>query len=314
MSFTAQDVANLRQKTGAGMMECKNALKEASGNFERAREILRQKGLTAANKKADKIALEGIVISNISNDKKTGSIAEINSQTDFVAKNESFQELARTIINAIVANKPKSINELLSLKEKNTPIQELISTNIATTGENIQVRRFETFELGSNSGIIGTYIHPVGNKIGVLVKLHTKQETPTCIVELEQLAKDIAMHIAACQPQAEYIDKNQIPKEVIESEKRIELGKEDLAKKPKEIAEKIVQGRLDKILSQRCLLDQPYIKDPSVTIEKLIQDKSKKLNIDVQITKFVRYNVGEAAEENLSLGTQAYKETSTITS
>ena len=312
MSFTAQDVANLRQKTGAGMMECKNALKEASGNFERAREILRQKGLTAASKKADKIALEGIVISKISSDKKTGSIAEINSQTDFVAKNESFQELSRTIIDAIVSNKPKSIDQLLNLKVQNTQIREIISTKIASTGENIQLRRFEIFELGSNDGIIGTYIHPVGNKIGVLVKLLTKQSSVTCIVELEQLAKDIAMHIAACQPQAEYIDKNKIPKEIIESEKRIELGKEDLAKKPKEIAEKIVQGRLDKLLAQRCLLDQPYIKDPSITIEKLILDKNKKLNIDIQVAQFIRYNVGEALETDLS-SDQASKVTSTIT-
>lgn len=298
MTFTAKDVAELRQKTGAGMMECKNALKEALGNIEKAGEILRQKGLIAATKKAEKTALEGIVASKISSDKKTGVIAEINTQTDFVAKNDSFLDLTKTILDAILNNKSKSIDDLLKIKTNGTPISELISSKIATIGENIQVRRFLICELNDLSGIIGTYIHPIGNKIGVLVKLITKQSTVTCAVELEELAKNIAMHIAASQPQAEYVDKTNIPQEIIENEKRIELGKEDLAKKPKEIALKIVQGRLDKILAQRCLLHQPYIKDPSITIEKLITDKGNQLNIDIQVGNFVRYNVGETTERS----------------
>ena len=297
MTFSAKDVADLRQKTGAGMMECKNALKEALGNIEKAGEILRQKGIVAASKKAEKTALEGIVASKISDDKKTSVILEINTQTDFVAKNDSFLDLSKIILDVILKTKPKNLDELLKAKHNGTPISELISSKIATTGENIQVRRFLMCELNNSNGIIGTYIHPIGNKIGVLVKLTTKQSPEASKNELEQLAKDIAMHIAASQPQAEYIDKSNIPAEIIENEKRIELGKEDLAKKPKEIAEKIVQGRLDKILAQRCLLYQPYIKDPSVTIEKLITDKSKQLNIDIQVGNFVRYNVGEAIEQ-----------------
>ena len=297
MTFSAKDVADLRQKTGAGMMECKNALKEALGNIEKAGEILRQKGIVAASKKAEKTALEGIVASKISDDKKTSVILEINTQTDFVAKNDSFLDLSKIILDVILKTKPKNLDELLKAKHNGTPISELISSKIATTGENIQVRRFLMCELNNSNGIIGTYIHPIGNKIGVLVKLTTKQSPEASKNELEQLAKDIAMHIAASQPQAEYIDKSNIPAEIIENEKRIELGKEDLAKKPKEIAEKIVQGRLDKILAQRCLLYQPYIKDPSITIEKLITDKSKQLNIDIQVGNFVRYNVGEAIEQ-----------------
>ena len=301
MTFTAKDVSDLRQKTGAGIMECKNALKEANGNQERAGEILRQKGLIQAAKKAEKTALEGIVASKISNDKKSGVIAEINTQTDFVAKNDSFLELAKVILDISLTNKPRTIDELLKIKSDGSSISELISSKIATTGENIQVRRFLVYELKNETGVIGTYIHPVGNKIGVLVKLTTNQSSPTCIVELEELAKNISMHIAASQPQAEFIDKTKIPKEIIENERRIELGKEDLAKKPKEIAEKIVQGRLDKILSQRCLLDQPYIKDQTITIEKLIKDKSKELNTDIKVSSFVRYNVGEAIEKAPSL-------------
>ena len=296
MTFTAKDVADLRQKTGAGMMECKNALKEASGDVERAKEILRQKGLLTAGKKADKVALEGIVTSKISSDKKNGVIVEINTQTDFVAKNDQFLELAKTILEAALVNKPKNVDELLKTKEKGVAISELISSKIAAIGENIQIRRFSIFELNNGYGTIGTYIHPVGNKIGVLVKLATQQDHVICASELEGLAKDISMHIAAVQPQAEYIDRTNISKEIIENEKRIEMGKEDVVKKPTEIAQKIVQGRVDKILSQRCLLDQPYIKDPTITIEKLIKDKGKQYNIDIKVTEFVRYNVGEAHE------------------
>ena len=296
MAFTAKDVADLRQKTGAGMMECKNALNDANGDVERAAEILRQKGLIAAAKKAEKTALEGIVASKISNDKKCGILVELNTQTDFVAKNESFLELSRIILDSALANKPKNIDELLKMKSNGTSISELISNRIATIGENIQLRRFELFDLNTQNGVIGTYIHPVGNKIGVLIKLTTSSNT----TEIEDLSRNIAMHIAASQPQAEYIDKTKIPKEIIENEKRIELGKEDLAKKPKEIAEKIVQGRLDKLLSQRCLLEQPYIKDQNLTIEKLISDKGKQLNLNIQVTEFIRYNVGETLEKTSS--------------
>lgn len=305
MTFTAKDVAMLRQKTGAGMMECKSALQEANGNQERAREILRQKGLIQAAKKADKTALEGIVASKITNDKKAGVIIEINSQTDFVTKNESFLNLSRTILDYALTNKPKNLDELLNIKTQEGSIKDLISQHIAIIGENIQLRRFELFELKDKAGIIGTYIHPVGNKIGVLVKFITKQSSVSCAVELEELIKNIAMHIAASQPQPEFISKVDIPKGTIENERRIELGKEDLAKKPKEIAEKIVQGRLDKILAQRCLLDQPYIKDQAITIEKLLQDKGKKLNMEIQVDRFVRYNVSETIENKSSEGTKS---------
>ncbi len=300
MTFTAKDVADLRQKTGAGMMECKNALKDANGDVERAAEILRQKGLIAAAKKAEKTALEGIVTSKISNDKKCGAIIELNTQTDFVAKNESFLELAKIILDSGLTSKPKDIDEVLKIKHGGTQISDLISNRIATIGENIQLRRYELFDLNTENGIIGTYIHPVGNKIGVLVKLVTNSNPSSCVTEMEELARNVAMHIAASQPQADYIDKTKIPKEIIENEKRIELGKEDLAKKPKEIAEKIVQGRLDKILSQRCLLEQPYIKDQNMTIEKLISDKGKQLNLTIQVVQFIRYNVGETLEKTSS--------------
>lgn len=300
MTFTAKHVAELRQKTGAGMMECKSALTEANGNLEKAAEILRQKGLAAAAKKADKTALEGIVASKISDDKKSGVIVELNTQTDFVAKNELFIDLSKTILETILTNKPKNLDVLLTLKVNGTPLSELISSKVATISENIQLRRFELFEVVSGNGIVGNYIHPVGNKIGVLVKLSMNSDPTKHIKELEELAKNIAMHIAASQPQAEYIDKSKIPPTVIENEKRIELGKEDLLKKPKEIAEKIVQGRLEKLLSQRCLMDQPYIKDQNITIEKLIKDNGKQLNLEIAFAQFIRYNVGETLEKTSS--------------
>ncbi len=296
MTFTAKDVADLRVKTGAGMMECKNALTESNGNMEKAGELLRQKGLAAAAKKAEKTTLEGIVASKLSPDKKSGAILELNTQTDFVAKNEKFIELSVIMLDAVLNNKPSSLEQMLAAKSNGTPISEIVSSRIATIGENIQPRRFELFQAGSENGVVGTYIHPVGNKIGVLVKLITSSNAP--VNELEELAKNIAMHVAASQPQPEYIDSTTVPKDVIENERRIELGKEDLAKKPKEIAEKIVQGRLEKVLAQRCLMSQPYIKDPNVTIEKLIKEKSKQLNTEIKVAQFVRYNVGEVLEKD----------------
>lgn len=296
MTFSAQDVVKLRQKTGAGMMECKNALKESNGDLERASEILRQKGLIAAASKAEKSSDEGIVISKISDDHSLGAIIEINSQTDFVAKNELFQELAKSIAAAVVDKKPKNIDELLKLKINNETISNLISDKIAKIGENIKVRRFTIFESKDSNGTIGSYIHPVGNKIGVLVQLSTSSKINSN--EMVTLAKDICMHIAASQPQPEYIDKSQIPQDVIEREKKVELGKEDLAKKPQDIKEKIVKGRLDKLLAQKCLLEQPYIKDANITIDALIKDKSKELNTEIKVVQFVRYNVGESIEKS----------------
>ena len=295
--FTAKDVASLRQKTGAGMMECKAALTESNGNLDKASEILRQKGLVAAAKKTEKLVLEGIVAGKIQEDKKSGVILELNTQTDFVAKNEKFIELSNQLLELILKSKPKTIEEILSLKTNNSSVSEMISSNIAVIGENIQLRRFEILDLKNDTGYVGMYIHPVGNKIGVVIKLNTSKELSSTN-ELEELARNLAMHIAASQPQPEYIDRSAIPSEVIENEKRIELGKEDVSKKPKEIAEKIVQGRLDKILAQKCLLEQPYIRDPNLTIDKLIKEKSKSLGIDIKVLQFVRYNVGETQEKD----------------
>ncbi len=295
MTFSAKDVADLRQKTGAGMMECKKALTEAGGNIEKAAEVLRQKGIVAAAKKADKVAMEGIVTSKISTDKKSGVIIELNTQTDFVAKNETFIELSKKVSEVALTSKSKSVEDLLKAKADGGTLSDLINSRISTIGENIQLRRLDSFEV--DKGIVGSYIHPVGNKIGVLVKLSTTSDANS--TELEELARNIAMHIAAVQPQPEYVDKSSIPAEIIENEKRIELGKEDLAKKPKEIAEKIVQGRLDKILAQRCLLEQAFIKDQGMTVEKLVSDKSKQLNTEIKIVSFIRYNVGETIDKSL---------------
>jgi elongation factor Ts len=294
MTFTAKDVADLRQKTGAGMMECKKALTDANGDIEKASEILRQKGIVAAAKKADKVAMEGIVASKISDDKKSGVIIELSAQTDFVAKNELFIDLSQKILDAALASKSKSLEDLLQVKVEGSPLSELIKSRISTIGENIQLRRVNVFQ--SDKGVIGTYIHPVGNKIGVLVKLQASSDSSKS--DLDELSKNIAMHIAASQPQPDFIDKSEIPANIIEEEKRIEMGKEDLAKKPKEIAEKIVHGRLDKLLAQRCLLEQPFIKDPGLTVEKMVLEKGKQLNIEIKVAQFIRYNVGETQDKS----------------
>jgi len=272
MEITAQMVKELREKTGAGMMDCKKALTECEGDMEKAIEALRQKGIASAEKKMGRIAAEGLVASSIND--KAGALVEVNCETDFVAKNDEFKQLCQCLADYVAENNPADVNALLaSTCEKcGKKIEDVIKEKIASIGEKITFRRFERFE-----GNVASYIH--NGKIGVLLQTDTKDEA---------LMKDICLHIASCAP--EFLSPEDIPAEVREEEKRIEMGKEDLAKKPENIREKIVEGRLHKILAQKCLLEQGFVKDPSQTVAQLIEGK-------LNITKFVRYTLGEGLEK-----------------
>ena len=293
-TVTAAQVNELRNLTGAGLMDCKKALTEANGDVQAAIDFLRKKGAKVAELRAGRAAAEGVVIAKTSADNKKGVAVYLSCESDFVAKNDSFVKFATDVAELALEKAPATLEALLELDLNGSTVKAQVQEKVSAIGELINVSAYETIAGES----VVAYNH-MGNKIGVLVKLNNSGSTNT--VEIEELAKNIAMHVAAAQPQAEYIDKTKIPSEILENERRIELGKEDLAKKPKEIAEKIVQGRLDKILSQRCLLDQPYIKDQTITIEKLIKDKSKQLNTDIHVVQFVRYNVGETIEKSSSL-------------
>ena len=272
MAITAQMVKELRDKTGAGMMDCKKALTECDGDMEKAVEALRQKGIASAEKKMGRIAAEGLVASSVND--KVGALVEVNCETDFVAKNDEFKELCQCLADFVAESNPADVDALLAstCPKCGKTIEDVIKEKIASIGEKITFRRFERFE-----GNVASYIH--NGKIGVLLQTDAKDEV---------LMKDLCLHIASCAP--EFLSPEDIPAEVREEEKRIEMGKEDLAKKPENIREKIVEGRLHKILAQKCLLEQGFVKDPSQTVAQLIEGK-------LNIVKFVRYTLGEGLEK-----------------
>ncbi len=272
MNITAQMVKELRDKTGAGMMDAKKALVEVDGDMEKAAEILRQKGIASAEKKMGRIAAEGRVESYV--DDKCGALVEINCETDFVAKNDEFKTLASNMAKHVAEMNPSSVEEFMSstCPSCGKTIEDALKAKIASIGEKITVRRFVRYE-----GNVATYIH--NGKIGVL--LNTDKNDA-------ELMNDICLHIASCAPK--FVSRAEIPQEVIDEETRIEMGKEDLLKKPENIRAKIVEGRVNKIMAERCLLEQPFVKDPNQTIAQLIEGK-------LEIKAFTRYELGEGLEK-----------------
>lgn len=270
MDITAAMVKELREKTGAGMMDCKKTLVDVDGDMEKAMELLRQKGIASADKKMGRIAAEGLIASAVVGN--AGAMVEINCETDFVAKNEEFKNLTSDIAELVAKSNVSTVEELLAVNFEGKTLDEVIREKIATIGEKITVRRFVKYE-----GNVATYIH--NGKIGVLLETDNK---------VEDVAKDICLHIASSAP--EFISKSDIAQSIIDEETRIEMGKEDLANKPEAIRGKIVEGRVQKLFSQKCLLEQPFVKNPDVTIQGLIEGK-------LTVKKFDRYMLGEGLEK-----------------
>ena len=272
MNITATMVKELRDMTGAGMMDAKKALVEVDGDMEKATELLRQKGIASADKKMGRIAAEGRVGSFVN--ESCGAMVEVNCETDFVAKNADFIELVEGLAQMVAETNPADVDALLAstCPKCGKLVSEVLKEKIASIGEKITVRRFVRYE-----GSVGTYIH--NGKIGVLLSTDKTDA---------ELSKDICLHIASSAPQ--FVSRADIPASVIEEETRIEMGKEDLANKPEQIRAKIVEGRVNKLMSQRCLLEQPFVKNPDQTIEQLV---SGKLNI----AKFERFVLGEGLEK-----------------
>lgn len=285
MAVTAGQVMELRKKTGAGMMECKKVLMEADGNEERAIELLQERGILKAEKKSDRIAAEGIVETYISDDGKTGAIIEVNSETDFVAKNEDFIAFVKDAVKQVAINNPKDVDELLeqeSIAESGKTIKEVLTSKIATIGENLSIRRFERYE---TEGLLSSYIHGNG-KIGVLVDMKSDDQ---------ELGKDICMQIAAAKP--EFVAEENVPAERVNKEKEILKAQVVNEGKPEQIAEKIVMGRLGKFYSQICLLDQEFVKDSSMKVKDLLKSKNAEVN---RFTRFERGEGIEKREENFA--------------
>lgn len=290
MNFTAQDVKELREKTGCGMMDCKKALSASDGDMEKAIEFLREKGLASAAKKAGRIASEGLV--DVIIDGNVGAVLEVNSETDFVAKNAEFQGFVANLTKQIIAENPTDVDAFLASAYAANPAQtvkDALNEKIATIGENMNIRRFGRFE-----GTLVGYIHG-GGRIGVLVKFNLGDEKVADTDEFKAYAKDIAMQVAAAYPQ--YTRASDVPAEVLDKEKEILTAQAVNEGKPAAIAEKMVAGRIKKYYKEFCLVEQPFIKDPDKSVTAYTEEVAKALGTTIEIVDYIRLEKGEGLEK-----------------
>ena len=275
--ITASLVKELRERTGAGMMDCKKALTQTDGNIDAAIDYLRENGIAKAAKKADRIAAEGLSYIEVKGNKAV--ILEINSETDFVAKNEKFVALVKNVAEAILAAEPATLEEALQVEAQGGTVEAVINEGIATIGEKLSLRRFEVVSK-TDSDAFGAYSH-MGGRIGVLTLVEGSTD--------EEAAKDVAMHIAALAPK--YLDESEVPADVLEHEKKVLTEQALNEGKPANIVEKMIVGRINKFLEEITVVKQKFVKDDSFTVEKFVASKGGKL------AKFVRYEVGEGIEK-----------------
>lgn len=275
MEITASLVKELRERTGAGMMDCKKALQEADADIETAIENMRKSGMAKAAKKAGRVAAEGVVVIRQAGDSNRSVILEINCETDFVAKDDNFSKFVDAVADIVLQESPADIETLLKLPMDGSTVEDGRAELVAKIGENVTIRRFEIID---HSGVAANYLH--GLRIGVIVELEGGDE---------ELARDIAMHVAASKPVC--INADEVPDSLLEQEKEVFRAQAEESGKPAEIIEKMVSGRINKFLKEVTLLGQPFVKDPDITVEKLLKAGN------ATVTRFIRYEVGEGIEK-----------------
>ena len=299
MAVTAAQINELRKSTGAGMLDCKKALEETAGDFEKAVDFLRTKGLAAAAKKAGRAATEGTVAAFVSDDLKSGVLLEINSETDFVAKNETFQTFVSSIGRHILATSPADVEAMLAQTfsgDASKTVQTYVNGSISIIGENIQIRRFVKFDV-EGDGCIGSYIH-AGGKIGVLVQIASPAVSAANKDLLQGFLRDIAMHTAAAAPA--FVSRDQVPTDVLDREKEVYRAKAKESGKPDAIIEKIIDGQINKYYADICLIEQAFVKDTDKTIQQVAKEFGAAAGGNVSITRFERYVLGEGLQKKES--------------
>lgn len=274
--ITATIVKTLREATGVSMMECKNALVEANGDMDKATKLLRERGMAVAAKRSDRTTNQGLVVADISSDGTVGGMVEVNCETDFVARNESFQNFVKSL-----AAKAKASDQSLAESEK-----EELTAKIAATGENMVIRRNTRFTV-QGAGTVTSYIH-LGGKVGVLLEVGCSKPDTAKTPAFAELTKDLTLHIAASSPK--YLVPSELPKEEVDSER--EIYAKQVADKPANVIDKIVEGKLRKYYSDVCLIEQPFVKEPKITVKQLLEQQSKTLGDTVTVRRFARYQVG----------------------
>lgn len=296
MAITAAQINELRKTTGAGMLDCKKALEEVDGNMEQAVDYLRKKGLAAASKKAGRAATEGMVATALSADGKKGVLVEINSETDFVAKNDKFQDFVKQVADHVLQQSPADLESLLAQPfsgDTSKSVQTLLTEAISVIGENMHIRRFDSFCVTGN-GVVGSYIH-AGGKIGVLVEAGfdgtNDERLASCI-------RDVAMHVAAASPS--FLQRSEVPSDVLEREKEIYRDKARQTGKPDNIIEKILEGQVNKFYGEICLTEQAFVKDPDKTVQKYLDETGKALGGTITLKRFTKFVLGEGLEKKES--------------
>ena len=287
--ITASLVKELREKTGVAMMECKNALKETEGDIDAAIKILRERGEAKAEKKASRDANEGIIVAALAESGKSGVLVEINCETDFVAKNENFQAFVGEVAATVLASDVTDLEAAKALPKGDETLEGFIKTKVLEMGENLQFRRFERLTL-NGEGAVASYIH-LGGKVGVLIEVSAEKAETASSDAFKDLVKDLTLHIAATSPAG--LEREDIPAELVESEKDIFRKQMEGAGKPADILEKIIEGKLGKFYSERCLLEQGFVKEPDTSIKSLLEANGKDLGDTITVNSFLRFGLGE---------------------
>jgi elongation factor Ts len=309
--ITPELVKKLRERTGAGIMDCKRALVATNGDIGEAEILLRKQGIAAARKKESRSTKQGLIGSFISPDRKLGVLVEVNCESDFVARTEDFQALTADVAAHIAETKPKIVRleevteaeranlrehqalyEQRFAKDQNTTVGELVKTKIAKLGENIAVSRFVVFEV-KGTGVAGNYVH-TGGQIGVLLEVNTTSDEVTQRPDFNVLVRDVAMQIAAAAPQ--YVNKEDVARGLLERERDIQRERARAEGKPEKMLDKIVEGRMSKFYEEVCLLEQPFIRENTISVRELIRTASAKLGDSINVTRFVRYKVGDVMD------------------
>jgi len=288
--ITASLVKELRDKTNAGMMECKNALKETEGDVDAAIKFLRERGAIKAAKKADREAKEGIVSANIDAQSRSGVLVEVNCETDFVAKNDNFKAFVTELTDAVAGSDASDIEAANSISKNEGSLDDFVKAKVIELGENLQFRRMIRYDV-EGSGVVASYIH-LGGKVGVLLEVNCNKDDTASNDSFRELVKDLTLHIAAASPAG--IGRDEIPSDLVEAEKDLFRKQMEDSGKPPEIMDKIIEGKLGKFYSTVCLLEQGFIKDPDQTISDLLSAKGKELDDELTVRRFTRFGVGEA--------------------
>lgn len=287
--ISAAIVKELREKTNAGMMDCKKVLTETNGDLEAAIKLLRERGIAKAGAKADRAANEGIITARVNAGATSGILLELNCETDFVSKNENFQAFVAEIADTLAGASAPDHGAALAVKKGDLSIEDTVKAKVVEVGENLQFRKYVRFDAAAG-GVIAAYIHPPG-KVGVLIELGTTKAESAGTEAFKELIKDLTLHIAACAPKG--LSREDIPADVVDAEREIFRARLADSGKPENIIENILKGQINKFFAESCFLEQPFVKDDKVTVTQLLEAKGKELGDTLTVTRFVRFGLGE---------------------